>query len=121
MRRHTEQEMRPHVAESDDTERFPKQLFRRWGELGAIAARYPEADGGVGMDKISDCIICEKFGRVSQAFCAAFSAHSHLGIWPIWKAGTDDQKSRFFRPALGGEKISCFGLSDPTAAPTSAP
>ena len=113
VRRHAEEEMRPHVAEADDAERFPKALFARWGELGLIGARYPEADGGIGMDKISDCIIREELGRVSQAFCAAFSAHSHLGIWPIWRAGTEEQKSRFFAPAVKGEKIACFGLSEP--------
>ena len=113
VRRHAEDDMRPHVSESDDTERFPKELFARWGELGLIGARYPEADGGVGMDKISDCIVREELGRISQAFCAAFSAHSHLGIWPIWRTGTDAQKERFFKPALRGEKVSCFGLSEP--------
>ena len=41
VRCHTEEEMRPHVAEVEDTERFPDALFRRWGELGLIVARYP--------------------------------------------------------------------------------
>ena len=113
VRRHTEDEMRPLAAEADDTERFPKHLFRRWGELGLIGARYPEADGGVGMDKVSDCIVREELGRVSQAFCAAYSAHSHLGIWPIWRAGTPGQKRDYLAPALAGEKIACFGLSEP--------
>ena len=113
VRRHAEEEMRPHVSEADDSERFPKELFGRWGELGLIGARYPEADGGVGMDKISDCIIREELGRVSQAFCAAFSAHSHLGIWPIWHSGTEEQRCRFFVPAVKGLKIACFALSEP--------
>jgi butyryl-CoA dehydrogenase len=113
VRRHTEEEMRPLVRGADDSERFPPHLFKRWGELGLIGARYPEEDGGVGMDKVSDCIIREELGRVSQAFCAAYSAHSHLGIWPIWRAGTDMQKQRYFRPAITGEKVACFGLSEP--------
>lgn len=113
VRRHAEEEMRPHVSEADDTERFPKALFARWGELGLIGARYPEAVGDIGMDKISDCIIREELGRVSQAFCAAFSAHNHLGIWPIWRARTEEQKSWFFAPVVRGKKIACFGLSEP--------
>ncbi len=113
VRRHAEAEMKPHAAEADDTERFPPHLFRRWGELGLLGARYPEADGGVGMDKVSDCIIREEIARVSQAFCGAYSAHSHLGIWPIWRAGTEMQKAEYFRPALAGEKVACFGLSEP--------
>lgn len=113
VRRHAEDEMKPLAAQADDEERFPRHLFQRWGELGLLGARYPEEDGGVGMDKVSDCIIREELGRVSQAFCAAYSAHSHLGIWPIWRAGTEKQKSDLLRPALAGEKVACFGLSEP--------
>ena len=113
VRRHMEEEAAPHVRQSDEIETFPKQLFRRWGELGMLAARYPESDGGVGMDKISDCIIREEIARVSQAYCAAFSAHSHLGMWPIWKVGTAPQREQYFNPAAAGEKIACFGLSEP--------
>lgn len=104
LRRHTEDEMRPHVSESDDSERFPRHLFKRWGEIGLIGARYPEADGGAGMDKVSDCIVREEMGRVSQAFCGAFSAHSHLGIWPIWKAGTKRKKRNIFDRRSGAKK-----------------
>ncbi len=113
VRRHMETDARPLVRAADDDERFPVHLFKRWGELGMLAARYPEEDGGVGMDKVSDCIVREEIGRVSQAFCAAFSAHSHLGIWPIWKAGTPMQREQYFRPGAMGEKIACFGLSEP--------
>jgi hypothetical protein len=78
-----------------------------------LGARYPETDGGAGLDKISDCIIREELSYVSQGFAAAWSAHSHLGIWSIWRAGTEEQKARFFRPALLGSKIAGFGLSEP--------
>jgi len=113
VRRFMETEAKPLVRAADDQEKFPTELFPKWGELGILGARYPEADGGVGMDKISDCIVREELGRISQAFCAAFSAHSHLGIWPIWRAGTPMQRDRYFKPAVQGEKIACFGLSEP--------
>ncbi|MEQ9121511.1 MAG: acyl-CoA dehydrogenase family protein, partial [Alphaproteobacteria bacterium] len=113
VRRFMETEAKPLVRDADDREKFPTALFPKWGELGILGARYPEADGGVGMDKVSDCIVREELGRVSQAFCAAFSAHSHLGIWPIWRAGTPMQRDRSFKPGDQGEKIACFGLSEP--------
>lgn len=87
---------------------FPRELFRKWGSLGLLGVRYPEEDGGSGMDKIAG-IIREEFSRVCQAFASAWSAHSHLGIWPIWRCGTPAQKERFFRPALA-EKFRVFGL-----------
>lgn len=113
VRRFCIDELAPLVTEAEETEVFPRQLFRKWGELGYIGARYPLADGGSGMDKVSECIIREEMSRVCQAFASSWSAHSHLGIWPIWKAGTDSQKERYFRPAVRGEKIGAFGLSEP--------
>lgn len=111
--RFAEQEMKPLVRMAEEDEKFPRELFRKWGALGLLGVRYPEEDGGSGMDKIADCIIREEFSRVCQAFASAWSAHSHLGIWPIWRCGTSAQKERFFRPALAGERISGFGLSEP--------
>lgn len=83
------------------------------GELGLIGVRYPVEDGGSGLDKISDCIVREELSYASQAFATSWSAHSHLGIWPIWRIGTREQKERYLKPALKGEKIACFGLSEP--------
>lgn len=92
---------------------MPREVFARWGELGLLGVRYPESDGGGGLDKVSDCIVREELSYMSQGFASSWSAHSHLGIWPIWKAGTDEQRKRFFRPAVQGRKIAGFALSEP--------
>jgi alkylation response protein AidB-like acyl-CoA dehydrogenase len=105
--------MQPLVDEAEETETFPRPLFRRWAELGLLGARYPTADGGAGGDKVSDCIIREEMSRTCQAFASSWSAHTHLGTWPVWRAGTAEQKARFLRPALSGEKIAGFALSEP--------
>jgi alkylation response protein AidB-like acyl-CoA dehydrogenase len=113
VRRFAETELAPLVRAAEEAESFPRPLFRRFGELGLIGVRYPAEDGGAGFDKVSDCILREELSRICQAFASAWSAHSHLGIWPIWKAGTEAQKARFFRPALAGERIAGFALSEP--------
>lgn len=113
VRRFVETEMAPLVEAAEENETFPRQLFARWAEVGLLGVRYPEEDGGAGFDKLADCIVREEFSRVCQSFASSWSAHTHLGIWPIWKAGTPEQKERFFKPALGGRKIAGFGLSEP--------
>jgi alkylation response protein AidB-like acyl-CoA dehydrogenase len=113
VRRFSETEMRPLVEHAEETEIFPRELFKRWAELGLLGVRYPIEDGGTGADKISDCIIREEMSRVCQAFASSWSAHTHLGIWPIWRAGTEEQKAAFLRPALAGDKIAGFALSEP--------
>ncbi len=89
------------------------EIFRRWGALGLIGLRYPEADGGTGMDKVADCLVREELSAVSQAFATTWSAHSHLALWPLWRAGTAEQKARYLEPGLAGEKIGAFALSEP--------
>ena len=113
IRRLCREELAPLVETAEETETFPRQVFQRWGELGLLGVRYPEADGGSGMDKVSDCIVREELSYMSQAFATSWSAHTHLGIWPIWKAGTAAQREAYFRPALAGGKISGFALSEP--------
>lgn len=113
VRRFAAEEIAPLAAEADDAERFPRKMFAKWAELGLLGVRYPTEDGGSGMDKISDCIVREEMSYASQAFASSWSAHTHLGIWPIWRIGTEDQKERYLKPALRGEKIACFGLSEP--------
>jgi hypothetical protein len=103
----------PLVEEAEEREVFPRTLFPRWGELGLIGVRYPVEIGGGGGSKVADCIIREEMGRVCQGFAASWSAHSHLGIWPIWRAGTDGQKARFLPGALAGQKVAAFALSEP--------
>ena len=113
VRRFAAEEIEPRAQAADDAERFPRELFAKWGALGLLGVRYPVEDGGSGFDKISDCIVREELSYASQAFASSWSAHTHLGIWPIWRIGTPEQKARYFRPALSGEKIACFGLSEP--------
>lgn len=113
VRRLCRDELAPLVGDAEENESFPRQVFQRWGELGLLGVRYPEADGGSGLDKVSDCIVREELSYLCQSFASSWSAHTHLGIWPIWKVGTPQQKQRFLAPALRGEKVSGFGLSEP--------
>lgn len=113
VRRLCHDELSPLVRDAEENESFPREVFRRWGELGLLGVRYPEEDGGSGMDKVSDCIVREELSYMSQAFASSWSAHTHLGIWPIWRVGTPQQRERFFVPALSGAKVAGFGLSEP--------
>ena len=113
VRRFSESVLAPLVEAAEEGETFPRQVWQQWAELGLLGVRYPVADGGAGFDKVADCIVREETSRVCQAFAAAWSAHTHVGLWPIWRAGTDAQKERYFRPGLRGERISGFAVSEP--------
>jgi butyryl-CoA dehydrogenase len=113
VRRFCHTEIAPLVAQAEETETFPVEIFRKWGDLGLLGLRYPEADGGAGMDKVADCIVREELSAVSQAFATSWSAHTHLALWPIWRVGTTDQKQRYLKQGLAGNLIGAFALSEP--------
>jgi len=114
-RKFCEREIEPLVDQAEEEEKFPLHLFPRMGELGYLCPRYPEKYGGAGIDKISEVIMREELSRVSQGIASSWSAHSHLGTYPIYKWGTEEQKDRYLVPAIKGNKIAAFGLTEPDA------
>jgi len=115
IRRFCEAEIAPLVEEAEETETFPKGLFPTMGKLGYLAVRYPEEYGGAGVDKLTDVILREEMSRVCQGIASSWSTHSHLATFPIYHDGTEDQKKNYLVPAIKGEKIGGFALSEPNA------
>jgi len=115
IRRFCEAEIAPLVEEAEETETFPKRLFPKMGKLGYLAVRYPEKYGGAGVDKLTDVVLREEMSRVCQGIASSWSSHSHLATFPIYHNGTEDQKQRYLVPAIKGEKIGGFALSEPNA------
>lgn len=110
-----EKEIAPLVEKAEEEECFPRDLFLRMGRLGYLGMRYPEAYGGSGADKISECIWAEELFRICRGIATSLFAHCHLGTFPLFVLGTEEQKDRFLRPAIKGEKIAAFALTEPNA------
>ena len=110
----------PRVEELEATETFPLDLFRDLGGLGYLGVGIPEDEGGSGGDMVMRCLLIEEIGRVNCGFAAALLGHVGLATIPLIKYGTAEQKARYLRPALAGEKLGCFGLSEPNAGSDAA-
>jgi alkylation response protein AidB-like acyl-CoA dehydrogenase len=115
IRRFCEKEIAPLVDEAERTQTFPRHLFRRMGELGYLCIRYPEKYGGGGADKITEVILREELSRVCQGIASSLSGHSHLATFPLYRMGTEAQKQEYLVPAIKGEKIGSFALTEPDA------
>ena len=115
-----EKELAPRVEELEAAERFPLELFRQLGRLGYLGVGYPEEYGGSGGDMLMRCFLIEEIGRVNCGFAAALLGHVGLGCIPILKFGTEEQKRRYLVPAIKGEILGCFGLSEPDSGSDAA-
>jgi len=114
-RKFAETEIAPLVEEAEETETFPLQLFPQMGKLGYLCPRYSQKYGAAGIDKISEVLVREEISRVSQGIASSWSAHSHLGTFPLYHWGSEEQKQKYLVPAIRGEKIFAFGLTEPNA------
>jgi len=115
IRRFCEFEIAPLVEEAEEKETFPLHLFPEMGKLGYLAIRYPEKYGSADVDKLADVLLREQMSRVCQGIASSWSAHSHLATFPICHSGTEEQKRTYLVPAIKGERIGCFALTEPDA------
>jgi butyryl-CoA dehydrogenase len=115
-----EKEVAPLVDEAEETNVFPKQLFKKMGDMGFLCPRYPEDLGGGGGDKITECIMVEELCRVNAGIASSLMVQSGLGTQPIYRYGSEEQKQKFLIPAIRGEKITAFALTEPDSGSDAA-
>ncbi len=120
IRQFAEEVVKPRAKEIDESGEFPKDFFHQAGELGLGGVAVPEEYGGAGMDAISYCIVIEEISRVCASSGVILSVNNSLVCDPILKFGNEDQKQRFLKPLASGEKLGCFGLTEPGAGSDAA-
>jgi alkylation response protein AidB-like acyl-CoA dehydrogenase len=108
-------EVVPVADEVDARGEFPLALFRRLGALGYFGLRYPERYGGAECDMVTFCLLAEELGRGSMSLAAAAMMQSLMGTHFVFTYGTEAQRERYLVPALRGEKIGTFALTEPGA------
>ncbi len=113
-RRFLETEIAPHADEWERARIFPRELFRRFGELGYFGVRYPVEQGGAGGDLWYTIVMCEEYPRsLTAGLPMAMAVQSDMATPIIGEIGSAEQIEEFLKPALRGEKIASLGVSEP--------
>lgn len=94
---------------------FPKEILDKMGKAGFFGIKIPREVGGQGADARSYAIVMEEIARVSAVASLYVSSPNSLSGGPLLLAGTDEQKEKYLRPVVTGEKILAFGLTEPGA------
>jgi alkylation response protein AidB-like acyl-CoA dehydrogenase len=92
-----------------------RDILRKAGELGLLGVEIPEAYGGLGLDKVSGCLVSEKAAR-DGSFAVSFMGHTGIGTLPIIYFGTEEQKKKYLPKLASGEWISSYSLSEASSA-----
>jgi len=115
VREFAEREVKPLAQGLDERGEFSAELTRQMGKLGLFGMNLPEEYGGQNLDTLSYIIAVEELARVDSSQAATMAAHNSLGIAPIYKYGSAEQKQRLLPKLTTGQKIWAFGLTEPNA------
>ncbi len=92
--------------------RFPRELVAMMGELGFFGANL-EGYGCAGMSNVEYGLVMQELERGDSGFRSFVSVQSALVMYPIYTFGTDEQKNQWLPALASGEKLGCFGLTEP--------
>ncbi len=116
VREFCEKELAPHAREWDERGEFPRELFRRFGELGLFGIRRDPAWGGSGLDYWYVVAYAEELVRCrNSGLSMGMLVQGEMAIPVIEDLGTDEQKREFLAPAVRGERIAALAISEPDA------
>jgi len=107
-------EVRPRARELDEGRAFPRELFRKAGELGLFAMRYPEPEGR-GADVVSYVLALEELAWGSLSLAAACTMQSLMGTWFLHRFAAPAERERLLLPALRGDKVGAICMTEPDA------
>src|SRR5919201_6651566 len=115
VRRFVDDRILPNAIQNDIEHKLDLEAIEGIAELGILGIVIPEEYGGAGLDFVCEALACEEIERGEAAFRTLISVHVGLNSLPLLRYGTEEQKQRYLVPQARGEKLGCFGLTEPGA------
>src|SRR5580698_8700191 len=105
----------PVAIQNDIDHKLDLDLIEGMAELGILGIVIPEEYGGAGLDFVAEALACEEIERGEAAFRTLISVHVGLNSLSLLRYASEEQKQRWLVPQAKGEKLACFGLTEPGA------
>ena len=113
-------ELIPNARKWDEEHRFPAETVKQLAELSLLGVAVPEEWGGAGLDNVAYALAIEELSRGDASVGVIASVNNSLYCDPLLKFGNEAQKREWLIPFARGEKIGCFGLTEPEAGSDAA-
>lgn len=103
----------PIIEEHCREGKFPMFLVAKMADLGLFGATLPEKFGGSEMNNVAYGLVMQELERGDSGVRSFVSVQSALVMYPIFTFGSEEQKEYWLPKLAKGEKIGCFGLTEP--------
>jgi len=113
-------EVDPIVDEIDESQRYPREVMDKAGELGFLGILFPEEYGGAGLGYVEYVLVVTELSRIDPSVGISVAAHNSLCSNHIYKFGSDEQRRRWLTPLASGKKIGAWSLTEPGAGSDAA-
>jgi alkylation response protein AidB-like acyl-CoA dehydrogenase len=107
-----EKEVRPNVMHWDESQEFPRELFRKMGELGLMGVLVPQEYGGSGLGYFEYISVIEEVAKVCGSIGLSVAAHNSLCTNHILEFASEEQKQKYLPKLASGEWIGAWGLTE---------
>jgi citronellyl-CoA dehydrogenase len=113
--RFIENEVNPHVPAWEAAHEFPSHaVFKQLGRLGLLGLKYPEADGGAGLDFSYSMVMAEALGSCAcGGVPMAIGVQTDMATPALARFGSDELRRDWLRPTIAGDLVCCLGVSEP--------
>jgi len=108
-----EREIKPFSSEWDKTEKFPRHVVEKLGELGFLGVSFPEQFGGGGADTLSQVLVVEGLSRYDASIGLTCAAHMALSGGHIAMFAADEHRSRYLPEMIAAKKLGAWCLTEP--------
>lgn len=106
------QYIKPNVMDWDESQFFPKELFKKAGEFGFMGILVPESLGGSGLGYQEYVTIIEEISKVDPSIGLSVAAHNSLCTNHILLFGNDNQKNKWIPKLASGQHLGAWGLTE---------
>src|SRR5437660_12843879 len=111
-RKFIEENVVPIIEQCNREGRFPRELVKPMGELGYFGASL-KGYGCAGMSNVEYGLLTQELERGDSGLRSFVSVQSALVMYPIYAFGSEQQKQQWLPAMQKGEKLGCFGLTEP--------
>lgn len=120
IRAFAQDEIRPIIAQTDESQELPPDIFRKLGELGMLGILVPQEFGGAALGYTEYALVVEELARTDPSISLSVAAHNGLCVNHICLFASEEQKHRYLPELAAGRRLGAWALTESSSGSDSA-